>query len=112
METSKQQRALVKEKEERTGKETRLGKREKEPQEGKERTKKRGKGKETQEPHPHIGEEIKRPPAGQPSAGHRRRRTAKRRQKAKPLAEAERTTAKLTISCLVFRWFEHAKTHL
>jgi hypothetical protein len=49
---------------------------EKEPQEGKERKKKRGKGKGKTEGERLRWREIKRPPAGQPSAGQRRRRIA------------------------------------
>jgi hypothetical protein len=70
-------RAPVSEKEERTGKGTTRRKKRNHKRERK--VKRRGgRGREKQEPHPLMGEEIKRPPAGQPSAGHRRRRRAKR----------------------------------
>ena len=63
------------EKEERTGKGKTLRKKRNHKRERK--VKRRGgRGREKQEPHPLMGEEIKRPPAGRPSAGHRRRRIA------------------------------------
>jgi hypothetical protein len=79
-------RAPVMEKEERTGNGTTPRKKRNHKRERKGQIR-GGRGREKQEPHPLVGEEIKRPPAGQPSAGHRRRRRSGARQKAKPLAE-------------------------
>jgi hypothetical protein len=71
----------VKEKHERIGKGTILGKEKRNHKRERKGKRRGGRGREKQEGRGSAGEEIKRPPAGQPSAGHRRRRRAKRRQR-------------------------------
>jgi hypothetical protein len=92
------------EKEERTGKGTTLRKKRNHKRERKGKIR-GGRGREKQELPPSHGRGNKRPPAGQPSAGHRRRRMSGARQKAAAFRRAARPTGNFQKSCFFLQLF-------
>jgi hypothetical protein len=102
-------RAPVMEKEERTGKGTTLRKKRNHKRERKGKIR-GGRGREKQELPPSHGRGNKRPPAGQPSAGHRRRRMSGARQKAAAFRRAARPTGNFQKSCFFYS-FSTANHH-